>query len=168
MTIASAFNDLAVAQGGTADSSGTIAGAIDALTDALAGSDIPEGRTIEDNVKILGEHLSGGGGFDYGKQVFISVANSCDVMIAADADLSKVMFNSNIHSNTLITALADMYFIYNATFFAEFAFGITENEVWSETLTPDAILTVEEDIFNCYKLRYLDSEDKAYEIRYFD
>lgn len=62
MTIASAFNELAVANGGTADSSGTIAGAIDALTDALAGSDIPEGRTIEDNVKILGEHLSGGGG----------------------------------------------------------------------------------------------------------
>ena len=66
MTITSAINAITVAQGGTADSSGTIAGAIDALTDALtdalAGSDIPEGRTIEDNVKILGEHLSGGGG----------------------------------------------------------------------------------------------------------
>ena len=62
MTIASAFNDIAVANGGTADNSGTIAGAVDALTDALAGSDVAQGATIEDGVRVLGEYISGGGG----------------------------------------------------------------------------------------------------------
>ena len=62
MTIASAFNEIAVANGGTADNSGTIAGAVDALTDALAGSDVAQGATIEDGVRVLGEYISGGGG----------------------------------------------------------------------------------------------------------
>lgn len=62
MTIASAFNEIAVAQGGTADNSGTIAGAVDALTDALAGSDQPAPQTIEQGVRMLGEHIGGGGG----------------------------------------------------------------------------------------------------------
>lgn len=61
MTIASAFNEIAVAQGGTADNSGTIAGAVDALTDALAGSDQPAPQTIEQGVRMLGEHIGGGG-----------------------------------------------------------------------------------------------------------
>lgn len=60
MTIAQEFNKLAVAHGGTADSSGTIAGAIDALNDALAGSDQPAAQTIEEAVKRLGEHIGGG------------------------------------------------------------------------------------------------------------
>lgn len=62
MTIASAFNDIAVAQGGTASKSGSIASAIDALNDALAGSDQPAAQTIEDAVTLLGQHLGGGGG----------------------------------------------------------------------------------------------------------
>lgn len=62
MTIAKAFNDIAVAQGGTASNSGTITGALDALTDALAGSDQPAPQTIEAGVRMLGEHISGGGG----------------------------------------------------------------------------------------------------------
>ena len=61
MTIASAFNEIAVAQGGTADKSGTITGAVDALNDALAGSDQEQGRTIEDAVRLLGAHIGGGG-----------------------------------------------------------------------------------------------------------
>ena len=61
MTIAGAFNDIAVAQGGTASSSGTIAGAIDALNDALAGSDQESCQTIEGAVRLLGEHIGGGG-----------------------------------------------------------------------------------------------------------
>ena len=61
MTIASAFNDIAVAQGGTASKSGTIAGAIDALNDALAGSDQQAAQTIEAAVRLLGEHIGGGG-----------------------------------------------------------------------------------------------------------
>lgn len=62
MTIAAAFNDIAVAQGGTASKSGTITGALDALTDALAGSDQPAPQTIEQGVRMLGEHIGGGGG----------------------------------------------------------------------------------------------------------
>ena len=168
MTIASAFNDIAVAQGGTASKGNTISDALDALTDALAGENIPQGRTIEDNVRILGEHLSGGGGFDYGKQVFIVAADSCDAMFAADADLSKVMFSAVLGQGSGTSVLADMYFIYNVESHAGYAFGITENEEWSETLAPDAVLTVEENTYNCYKLLYLDNEDKAYEIRYAD
>lgn len=61
MTIASAFNDIAVAQGGTADNSGTITGAIDALNDALAGNDQERADTIESAVKMLGDHIGGGG-----------------------------------------------------------------------------------------------------------
>ena len=62
MTIASAFNDIAVAQGGTAAKSGAITAAIDALNDALAGSDQPQAQTIEQAVRLLGEHIGGGGG----------------------------------------------------------------------------------------------------------
>ena len=60
MTIAQAFNDIAVAHGGTASASGTIAGAIDALNDALAGSDQAAAETIEDAVRLLGAHIGGG------------------------------------------------------------------------------------------------------------
>lgn len=62
MTIASAFNEIAVAQGGTAAKSGAITAAIDALNDALAGSDQPQAKTIEQAVRLLGEHIGGGGG----------------------------------------------------------------------------------------------------------
>lgn len=62
MTIAKAINDIAAAQGGTPAKPATIAGAIDALNDALAGSDQKAARTIEDAVVLLGEHIGGGGG----------------------------------------------------------------------------------------------------------
>lgn len=62
MTIASAFNDIAVAQGGTAAKSGAITAAIDALNDALAGSDQQSAQTIEDAVRLLGQNIGGGGG----------------------------------------------------------------------------------------------------------
>ena len=61
MTIAKAFNEIAVAQGGTADTSGTIAGAIDAVNDALAGSDLPKKPRIEDGIRVLGQYIGGGG-----------------------------------------------------------------------------------------------------------
>lgn len=60
MSIHGAFNDLAVAAGGTADDSGTIIGAIDALNDALAGSDQEAAKTIEGAIRLLGEHINGG------------------------------------------------------------------------------------------------------------
>ena len=168
MTIAKAFNEIAVAQGGTADTSGTIAGAIDAVNDALAGSDLPKEPRIEDGIRVLGQHIGGGGSFDYSKTVYIFAADSCDAMIAADADLSKVMFSTQLAQGSGMSAIADMYFIYNVESHTGYAFGITENEEWSETLTPDAVLTQDENTYNCYKLLYLDSEDKAYEIRYVD
>lgn len=62
MTIASEFNKIAVAHGGTASTSGTIAGAIDALNDALAGSDQPHAQTIEGAIALLGEHIGSEGG----------------------------------------------------------------------------------------------------------
>lgn len=62
MTIAQAFNEIAVTQGGTAAKSGGITAAIDALNDALAGSDQPQAKTIEQAVRLLGEHIGGGGG----------------------------------------------------------------------------------------------------------
>lgn len=39
----------------------TIAGAMDALNDALAGSDQPAPQTIEQGIRLLGEHIGGGG-----------------------------------------------------------------------------------------------------------
>lgn len=62
MTIAQAFNDIAIAQGGAASKSGTIAGAIDALNDALAGSDQASAQTIEDAVRLLGQNIVSGCG----------------------------------------------------------------------------------------------------------
>lgn len=83
MTIASAFNDIAVAQGGTAAKSGAITAAIDALNDALAGSDQPQAKTIEQAVRLLGEHIGGGGGSSTHK-VYISdsqTLNAPDVAV---------------------------------------------------------------------------------------
>lgn len=60
MTIAQAFNEITIAQGGTPNNGGTITGAIDALNDTLAGSDQAQGRTIEDAVRLLGQHIGGG------------------------------------------------------------------------------------------------------------
>lgn len=60
MTIASAFNDIATAHGGTPSDSGSIASAIDALNDALAGSDQEAAQDIEGAVRLLGQHIGGG------------------------------------------------------------------------------------------------------------
>ena len=60
MSIASAFNEITVAQGGTASKSGSITGAIDKLNDVLAGSDQPGAETIEQAIRLLGQHIGGG------------------------------------------------------------------------------------------------------------
>ena len=72
MTLASAFNDITVAKGGTPNKSGTIAGAIDALNDTLAGSDQPASVTIEGAIKRLGENIGGGGG-SFGTLQFVCI-----------------------------------------------------------------------------------------------
>lgn len=73
MSIASAFNEITVAQGGTASKSGSIAGAIDKLNDVLAGSDQPGAETIEQAIRLLGQHI-GGGGATLGELAFGSVS----------------------------------------------------------------------------------------------
>lgn len=78
MTIASAFNEIAVAQGGTASKSGTITGALDALTDALAGSDQPAPQTIEQGVRMLGEHIGGGGSAGLGEIVLVKAGKNVE------------------------------------------------------------------------------------------
>ena len=72
MTIHGAFNDIAENLGGTADTSGTIVGAIDALNDVLAGSDQEPAQTIEGAVRLLGQHI-GGGGFGIGNGLQIGI-----------------------------------------------------------------------------------------------
>lgn len=73
MTIASAFNDIAVAQGGTASTSGAIDDAARAMASALGETIVVEeatvetidsltDKTIEDAVTLLGQHIGGGGG----------------------------------------------------------------------------------------------------------
>lgn len=62
MTIVQALNEIAVAQGGTASKGGSIAEAIDALNDALAGSDQDAASTIEGAIRLLGQHIGSGGG----------------------------------------------------------------------------------------------------------
>lgn len=85
MTIASAFNDIAVAQGGTAAKSGAITAAIDALNDALAGSDQPTAKTIEQAVRLLGEHIGGGGGgVSLGNMVMFGVSDGNGDSIMAE------------------------------------------------------------------------------------
>lgn len=58
MTIQSAFNEITETLGGTPSTDGTITGAIDALNDTLAGSNQDRGNSIEDAVKLLGEHIN--------------------------------------------------------------------------------------------------------------
>lgn len=60
MTIAQAFNEITIAQGGTPSKGGTITGAIDALNDTLAGSDQKPAQTIEGAIRLLGAHIGGG------------------------------------------------------------------------------------------------------------
>lgn len=78
MTIASAFNEIAVAQGGAASKSGSIAGAIDALNDALAGSDQQAAQTIEDAVRLLGANIGSGGGGGGLQTATLTVVNNAN------------------------------------------------------------------------------------------
>ena len=119
MTIAQAFNEIAVAQGGTANNSGTIAGAIDALNDALAGADQEAAQTIEEAVRLLGAHIGSGGGGGG----------------SSDFSVAKVTFNITppegyeITEESFITAIGfpDYSLGYGATF-------QTENRIASNVL----------------------------------
>lgn len=75
MSIHGAINEIAEAQGGTPSTDGTIIGAIDALTDAMAGSDQERASSIEGAVRSLGEHIGGGGG-NFGSLQLIILENA--------------------------------------------------------------------------------------------
>jgi hypothetical protein len=60
-TIAQEINAITEAQGGTATGQ-TIAEAVNALADTLAGEDVAGGRTITDAISKLAPYVGGGGG----------------------------------------------------------------------------------------------------------
>lgn len=119
MTIASAFNDIAVAQGGTASKSGAITAAIDALNDALAGSDQPQAKTIEQAVKLLGEHIGGGGGdtqypvinYDYDTAVIDWTWKQ--VKDALDAGKTPLILKANDNLAEVVTSAVQEEGFYN-------------------------------------------------------
>lgn len=85
MTIAQAFNEITIAQGGTPSTGGTITGAIDALNDTLAGSDQKPAQTIEGAIRLLGAHIGGGGGgsdFTTAKLTVVNSANKSPITFA--------------------------------------------------------------------------------------
>lgn len=65
-TIADELNAISVEHGYTGAAPKTIAGAIDALADTLAGTDVEERRTIAGAVKALAPYIGSGGGGSLG------------------------------------------------------------------------------------------------------
>ena len=77
-TIADELNAISVEHGYTGAAPKTIADAIDALADTLAGEDIEERRTIAGAIHALAPYIGGGGGggFEPGSPLGIMVATS--------------------------------------------------------------------------------------------
>ena len=71
MTICNAIDDIITAQGGTPDSTDTIADSLVNLAGVLAGENYPKDKTIEDAVTLLGEHIGGGGGASVGNITYL-------------------------------------------------------------------------------------------------
>lgn len=99
MSIAQAFNEITEAQGGAPSSSGSIASAIDALNDTLAGSDQPGAATIEDAVRLLGQHIGGGPApsgtieiTENGEGIDVASYAYADVSVSGGGDLPDYVF----------------------------------------------------------------------------
>lgn len=117
-TIADELNAISVGLGYTGPAPKTIAGAIDALTDTLAGTDVEERRTIAGAVKALAPYIgSGGGGSLGGMQHTPSLTfqrpaagDPVDLDYAHVASLyvgnQQVLFPTGGASGSTITALA--------------------------------------------------------------
>ena len=73
-TIADELNAISVEHGYTGAAPKTIAGAIDALADTLAGTDVEGKRTIAGAVKALAPYIGGGGGTTLGELIGITVS----------------------------------------------------------------------------------------------
>jgi len=107
MTIAQAFNDITLAQGGTPNAGGTIAGAIDALNDTLAGSDQPSASTIEGAIRLLGEHI-GGGVAPSGTIEITENGEGIDVAQYAYADVNVAGGSSDLSTAMVAITAADV------------------------------------------------------------
>lgn len=99
MTIADELNKIAVAQGGTASDDG-ISGAIDALNDALAGSDQEAAQSIEGAIALLGQHI-GGGSTPTGTIEITENGEGIDVAQYAYADVSVSGGSSDFSTATV-------------------------------------------------------------------
>ena len=75
MTIHGAFNEITETLGGTPSTDGTITGAIDALNDTLAGENQERGISIEDGIRLLGEHIGSGRNSEF-STVFVTFTNT--------------------------------------------------------------------------------------------
>jgi ABC-type transport system substrate-binding protein len=112
MTIAQAFNEITTAQGGTPSKGGTIAGAIDALNDTLAGSDQQPAQTIEGAIRLLGEHINTGGGGGGGEEYTITCyASDYTTVIASNLypavwDSGSVKYKADTSGSALSKAAA--------------------------------------------------------------
>lgn len=154
MTIADAFNDIAVKQGGQADKSGTIAGAVDALTDALAGSDVAQGATIEDGVRVLGEYISGGGGggsFGALNYCINKVGNEYSVCAYVTPTNDGYIFTAKL-ANEQIPIPANAYIGVPSRFNLTFALYDDDNETIGDALTKVATVDFEGDNTDLYKV----------------
>lgn len=139
MTIAQAFNEIAVAQGGTASTSGTIAVAIDALNDALAGSDQQAAQTIEDAVRLLGQNIGGGGGSSFGSLQYVALEYDLPTVDGEPygaADIYSISSGGTVLSQGMAGILAPVAAGLTAVSYAEaeytecdaYVCGVTRNE----------------------------------------
>lgn len=101
MTIASAINAITADKGGTPNKGGSIAGAIDALNDALAGSDQPASMTIEAAINKLGENIGSGVTYGYLKPVQVTYDGT-----PSSADGALVTNETTIENGDIICGLA--------------------------------------------------------------
>ena len=84
-TIADELNAISVEHGYTGAAPKTIAGAIDALADTLAGTDVEGKRTIAGAVKALAPYIGGGGGTTLGSMQYAVVYDTSEPTVGGDA-----------------------------------------------------------------------------------
>lgn len=125
-TIADELNAIAVEHGYTGAAPKTIAGAIDALADTLAGTDVEERRTIAGAVKALAPYIGSGGGGSLGdghrvacargKQLRAYATRPDDILTAqpniaftTDGDMGGCMLPAGVYACVGATSNATVY-----------------------------------------------------------
>ena len=159
MTIAKAFNEIAVAQGGTADTSGTIAGAIDAVNDALAGSDLPKKPRIEDGIRVLGQYI-GGGGLDGAGLIYISIVDAVLTFHILSGD--KAIVQVTAYADEPYSVLAGLKIAVETASIGDFSVEYSENGTTS-TLTPSGTTEIYGEEFTVFDIpAYISEEANQY------